>query len=135
MMRMPFLAPVFGVLALVAVASSCVRGEAAPGTSIEPSELAARLSSETAPVILDVRSPDEFASGHIPDAVNVPVAELSDRLVALGLSPTQEIVVHCQRGGRAAAAESILRDAGYANVRDLSGHMEAWRAGGYPLEP
>ena len=126
-------AHIVSILALVAVGSSCGREDAAPGTSIEPSELAARLSSDTAPPILDVRSPDEFASGHIPGAVNVPVRELSDRLGALELSPNEEIVVHCQRGGRAAAAEAILRESGYTDVRELSGHMEAWRAGGHPL--
>jgi len=92
------------------------------------------MASGEAPVILDVRSPEEFASGHIPGAVNIPLNELSERLVALGLSPTDEVVVHCERGGRAEAAESILRESGYTGVRDLSGHMAAWRAGGYPLE-
>ena len=126
-------AQLFGILAFLAVVS-CVREDVAPASSIEPAELAVRLSSDAAPVILDVRSPEEFASGHIPGAVNVPLGELSDRLVALEISPTEEVVVHCQRGGRAAAAESILRESGYRNVRDLSGHMEAWRAGGYPIE-
>ena len=135
-MRMRERAParLVGILALSAVALACAQVDAAPTSSIEPSELAARLSSGAAPVILDVRSPAEFASGHIPSAMNVPLGELSDRLAALELSPTEEIVVHCQSGGRAAAAEAILRESGYTNVRDLSGHMVAWRAGGNPLE-
>jgi len=108
--------------------------DAGPGTSIDPSELAGRIASGTAPVILDVRSPEAFAAGHIPGAVNVPLGEFANRLVGLELSPTQEIVVLCQRGGRAAKAESVLRDSGYTSVRDLKGHMAAWRAGGYPLK-
>lgn len=122
------------LIAVVAIASSCAREHAPAGSSIEPSELAARISSGSAPTILDVRTPEEFASGHIQGALNVPVNELPDRLASLKLSPTQEIVVHCQRGGRAASAESILRQSGYTQVRDLSGHMEAWRGGGYPVE-
>jgi rhodanese-related sulfurtransferase len=102
--------------------------------AIEPSDLAARIAAGTAPVILDVRTPDEFAAGHIPGAVNAPLSELADRLVGLKLSPTQEIVVHCQHSGRAAKAESMLLKSGYTNVRDLTGHMEAWRTGGYPLK-
>jgi rhodanese-related sulfurtransferase len=136
-MRMPRLhrsAPIVGTLAFLAVAWSCVRGDATSRASIEPSELAARISSDEAPFVLDVRSPDEFASGHIPGAVNVPVHELAERLLGLGLSPSDEIVVHCERGGRAEAAESILRESGYTGVRDLGGHMQAWRAGGHPLE-
>ena len=124
----------WAMLAGLAVAAACGRTVVAPSASIEPSELAARISSKEAPFILDVRSPDEFVSGHIPGAVNVPVHELSERLVALGLSPKDEIVVHCERGGRAEVAESMLRTSGYTGVRDLSGHMAAWRAGGYPLE-
>lgn len=125
---------VVGMVVLVAAALSCGPMAADPGTSIEPSELAARIASGKAPAILDVRTADEFAAGHIPGAVNVPLNELAERLPGLKLAPTQEIVVHCQHGGRAAKAESILRESGYTNVRDLSGHMEAWSKGGYPLK-
>jgi phage shock protein E len=126
-------ARIVGILALAFLAASCAREEAGPKSSIEPSELASRISSHTAPVVLDVRTPEEFASGHIPGAVNVPLNELPGRLASLDLSPSQEVVVHCQHGGRAAKAESILREKGYTDVLDLTGHMEAWRAGGYPL--
>jgi rhodanese-related sulfurtransferase len=122
------------MIAVLTVAASCGRKDVAhPSASIEPSELAAQIASKRAPFILDVRSPGEFASGHIPGAVNVPVHELSERLVALALSRTDEIVVHCERGGRAEVAESMLRKSGYTGVRDLDGHMAAWRAGGFPL--
>jgi rhodanese-related sulfurtransferase len=120
-------------IALVALLASCARNHAAAGGPIDPSELAARISSGSAPTILDVRTPEEFASGHIAGAINVPVSELPARLASLKLSPGEEIVVHCQRGSRAASAESILRESGYTRVRDLSGHMEAWQAGGYPV--
>jgi rhodanese-related sulfurtransferase len=122
------------MVVVLAVAAACARGDATPGVSIEPPELAARIASAEPPVILDVRSPEEFASGHIPGAVNIPYDQLSERLAASGLSPTAEIVVHCQSGRRAEIAEAILREAGYTDVRDLTGHMAAWRAGGHPLE-
>lgn len=125
---------VVGILVFVTFAFSCGRVDAGPESSIKASDLAARIASGTAPVILDVRTPDEFASGHISGAVNVPLNELADRLPGLELSPTQEIVVHCQRGPRAAKAETILRNSGYTNVRDLTGHMAEWRTGSYPLE-
>lgn len=122
------------VVALVAIMSACAREQVPAGSTIEPSELAARISSGSAPTILDVRTPEEFAAGHIKGAINVPVTELPDKLASLKLAPTQEIVVHCERGGRAKTAEGILRESGYTQVRDLSGHMEAWRAGGNPVE-
>jgi rhodanese-related sulfurtransferase len=121
-------------LVLLPAASSCAEADPTPGSSIEVSELAARISSNAAPIVLDVRTPDEFAAGHIPGAINVPHTELVERLPELELPVDVEIVVHCERGGRAEAAEAILRQAGYAQVRDLDGHMKTWRAAGLPLE-
>jgi len=105
----------------------------APEPSISPAELADRIAAESAPIVLDVRTPQEFAAGHIPGAVNIPHTELASRLSTLDFDPDQEIVVHCEQGGRASIAESILREGGYTRVRDLTGHMKAWRAGGYPV--
>jgi len=105
-----------------------------PGGAIAPGELAERLAAGTAPLVLDVRTTEEYAAGHVPGALNIPHTELASRLDELPVSRSTELVVHCQRGGRAAVAESLLVDAGYTNVRDLDGHMEAWQQGGYPLE-
>jgi rhodanese-related sulfurtransferase len=85
-------------------------------------------------VILDVRTEAEYASGHVPDAVNIPHDELAARLAELGAETSAPIVVYCERGGRATAAEGVLLDAGYANVLHLEGDMSAWRASGRPTE-
>ena len=127
-------ARIAGSFVLTAALLACARGGAETGSSIEPSELAAQISAGTAPVILDVRTPEEFASGHIPGAVNIPIDQLEGRLATAGLPRSDEIVVHCERGPRAAKAEAILEASGYADVRDLSGHMQAWRAAGLPVE-
>jgi rhodanese-related sulfurtransferase len=129
-----WLVSIFAGLAVLPAASSCAEADPARRSSIEASELAARISSNAAPIVLDVRTPDEFAAGHIPGAINVPHTELVERLPELELPVDVEIVVHCERGGRAEAAEAILRQAGYAQVRDLDGHMKTWRAAGLPLE-
>ncbi len=74
-------------------------------------------------LLLDVRTPEEFHSGHVPQAVNIPVQELAYRLRECG--PTrQPIVVYCRSGGRSASASQILKQAGY-EVRDI-GPMTAW---------
>ncbi len=118
----------------LALLAACGGGGAPAGASIEPGELAARLGSDGAPLVLDVRTPEEFAAGHIPGSVNIPYDALPDRLTELSVEPDEEIVVHCERGGRASSAEAVLRDAGYTRVLDLEGHMQEWRAGGYPVE-
>jgi rhodanese-related sulfurtransferase len=85
-------------------------------------------------LILDVRTPEEFAAGHVPGARNVPYDALAGRLGELAIAPGSEIVVHCQSGVRAAKAERVLADAGYTNVRDLDGHWKAWSEAGLPTE-
>jgi rhodanese-related sulfurtransferase len=69
-------------------------------------------------LILDVRDPDEYAAGHINEAVNIPLPELRQRLHEI--DPNQEIWVHCQVGHRAHYATRILRLHGY-NAKNLSG--------------
>jgi phage shock protein E len=102
--------------------------------TITPRELAGRLAGDDRPVILDVRTVEEFEGGHIPGAVNIPHTELSARIGELSDARTDELVVHCESGRRAAAAEAVLAEAGFARVRDLEGHMGAWRDADYPVE-
>lgn len=74
-------------------------------------------------LLLDVRTPAEFKEGHVPNALNVPVQELPQRLAEVG--PTSRpVVVYCRSGGRSAMASQLLRSAGY-QVKDI-GPMTAW---------
>ena len=85
-------------------------------------------------MILDVRTAEEFASGHVPGAVNVSHDQVSARLDELGSDLDRPVVVYCERGGRAGRAEAVLVDAGFSDVRHLEGDMSAWRAAGRPVE-
>ena len=67
----------------------------------------------------------------MPGAVNVSHEYVADRIGELG--PAREVVVYCERGGRAAQAADVLRDAGFT-VRHLAGDMSAWREQGLPIE-
>lgn len=102
--------------------------------SISGQELAQRIEAGDAPLVLDVRTPEEYASGHIPGAVNIPFDQLAGRMDELKAGKSDEIVVHCQSGRRAAMAEKTLAAAGYTDVRDLEGHMKRWKEAGLPLE-
>jgi rhodanese-related sulfurtransferase len=70
--------------------------------------------------LLDVRNPDEFASGHLPEALNIPVADLGQRLAEVG-SKERPVVVYCRSGGRSARAAQELVGAGWTTVLDLGG--------------
>jgi rhodanese-related sulfurtransferase/DNA-binding transcriptional ArsR family regulator len=99
---------------------------------IAPVELRRRLDAGDV-TLLDVRPADEFAAGHIPGALSVPVAELADRLREL--PKRKEIVAYC-RGPYcvlAVTAVELLRQRGY-RARRLIESIPAWRARGYPID-
>jgi rhodanese-related sulfurtransferase len=124
-----------GLAALLLAAASLACGaEPGAGAAMAPDELAARIAAGDAPLVLDVRTPEEYAAGHVPGAVNIPHDQLAGRLGELGVPKSGEIVVHCEVGRRAEAAEAVLHEAGYTNVLDLTGHMAAWRSAGLPLQ-
>jgi rhodanese-related sulfurtransferase len=126
-----------GLLAVVLTACTAPDGDSKRGAgpkSITAEELAEQIQLSQAPLILDVRSEKEYAEGHIPGALNIPHDQLSDRLSEIDAAKTDEIVVHCRRGHRAGIAEKVLIEAGYSDVRDLDGHMNAWESVGYPIE-
>ncbi|MFB1481788.1 rhodanese-like domain-containing protein [Corallococcus sp. RDP092CA] len=74
--------------------------------------------------LVDVRTPEEFAAGHLPGAVNIPVEELPRRLAELG-SPEKPFVIYCRSGARSSRAEHLLRERGFQDVFNL-GPMSAW---------
>lgn len=77
-------------------------------------------------VVLDVRTPGEFQSGHIPGALNVPVDQLAAHAPRFPATSDRELVLVCQSGGRARAAQQHLQGAGTV----LTGGMAAWTAAG-----
>ncbi len=80
--------------------------------------------------LLDVRRDDEWAAGHAPDAVHIPLAELPDRV---GEVPAdQPVVAVCHAGGRSAKATAYLRAQG-RDVTNYEGGMLAWARAGGPL--
>lgn len=104
------------------------------GTSISATELTERIQSGSPPLVLDVRTREEFAEAHIPGAINIPHDELLTRLAELPIKKSDEVVVHCNRGWRAKQAEETLRRSGYSNVRDLAGQWQEWWAARLPTE-
>lgn len=92
---------------------------------ITPTELDGLLA-EDAVVLVDIRNPGEVEQGRIPGSVNIPLAQLRNRLDML---PTDKaIVVHCAGGWRSSVAASLLRAQGFDNVWDLAGGYNAWAA-------
>ncbi len=82
--------------------------------------------------LIDVRSPSEFAQGHIKGAINIPYSEIDQHLAQL--TSSDDIVVYCRSGRRAAIAEQTLLDHGFKRVFHLEGDILDWQSKGLPLE-
>jgi glyoxylase-like metal-dependent hydrolase (beta-lactamase superfamily II)/rhodanese-related sulfurtransferase len=92
---------------------------------VETSELRALLAAQAPPLVLDVRTPAEWEAHHIDGALHVPLNRLSSELARVPRG--RPIVVTCKAGYRSSIAKSLLAKAGYGDVRDLVGGMDAWQ--------
>ena len=79
--------------------------------------------------IVDVRGTAEWAEGHVPGAVNIPLPELADRMAEL---PEGPLVLHCQGGSRSVIAASLLLAAGRTDIANMEGGFVAWSRAGLP---
>lgn len=83
--------------------------------------------------VVDVRTAEEFAKGHLRDAKNIPLADLPARIGELDKSKARSVVVVCQSGARADKAVRQLAAAGFEDVISLDGGLTAWQAAGLPV--
>ncbi len=100
--------------------------------TLSPDDLYEKRQSGPAPLVLDVRTPEEFRLGHIPGAVNIPHTELASRIGEVQQS--HAVVLYCMLGPRARLGEKTLLDAGVGNVFHLDGGLHAWQQAGFPVE-
>jgi hydroxyacylglutathione hydrolase len=84
--------------------------------------------------IVDVRRPGEYVNGHVPSALNAPLASLDKSLGPLPLQKNKPTAVICAGGYRSSAAASLLQKQGFSNLLNVSGGTGAWVNAGYPVE-
>jgi phage shock protein E len=96
----------------------------------------AAIPSDKGFIMIDVRSPQEHASGVIPGTdMNIEFTQIKGRHREIGAKLDDHIVVYCQSGHRSNIAAETLADLGYKHVYNVTGSMEAWLEAGYPVEP
>lgn len=100
---------------------------------ITPEELKDRLESDGEIFLLDVRDPDEFSSGHIEGAVNIPIHELPNRTKELPAELGHPIISICLSGARSAYATMFLKVFGYSDSKNLDFGMTGWMNNGFPV--
>jgi len=103
-------------------------------TDISQVELMQRIKANHANLILDVRSPKEYAEGHIPGAINIPHDQLGSRLAEIGSHKDKDVVLYCGSGGRVSIAANTLQAAGFSKLLHLDGDMNGWRSNGQPIK-
>ena len=93
--------------------------------------LAAEMAGADPPLVLDVRNPREWATGHIDGSVNIPLNHLEERIGEIPRD--RRIAVHCAGGYRSSIAASILLRSGISNLIEISGGLAAWDAAQLPV--
>jgi hydroxyacylglutathione hydrolase len=101
---------------------------------MQAKELLQRITTKTAPVVLDVRSGIEFNAGHIPGAIHAPNLKILLKMAKLPEDKTSLLVITCEHGPRAQMAQGLLGMYGYKNTTLLDGHMSGWRRDGLKIE-
>lgn len=99
---------------------------------IKPQE-AVRLMNQEEAIALDVRDDKEFRSGHILNAVHIPLPLLEERLQELDAQKDKPVIAYCRTGQRSAQAAVVLRKQGFERVYKLGGGVLAWQGAGLPL--
>jgi sulfur-carrier protein adenylyltransferase/sulfurtransferase len=92
------------------------------------------LDGPDAPLVVDVREPDEWADGHIPHAVHVPRGHFESKIEQAAPDRARPVVVYCAGGSRSAFAAKTLQELGYENVVSLAGGYTDWKRNGYPTQ-
>lgn len=100
---------------------------------MDVAELRARSKTERPVQVVDVRTPPEYGSGHVPGAINVPLGDFER--TADGLDRTRPTAVICAGGYRSAAAASLLQREGLRDLYNVIGGTAAWKSAGYETEP
>lgn len=93
-------------------------------TNITPEEAKNRLASEKSIILLDVRTKEEYDTGHIKDAILMPIDTIKEESVKKLMDKNATIFVYCRSGSRSSAAAKILVDQGYKKVYNLGGIID-----------
>ncbi len=123
---------IFWGLAALLVAGVALSQRAARKAALPVEAAMSLLADEPDCQITDVRSPAEYASGHLVGARNLPLNQLPERW--LELDSSRPVLVYCATGVRSAAARRKLLAQGLVRVYDLRGGVQTWVASGHRLE-
>lgn len=115
-----------GIIATAFALTSCSTSVA---NKVSPKEFADVIKNSSV-VIVDVRTPAEYASGHLANAVNVDFESADFKSNVAQLDKAKTYAVYCRSGNRSGQAVKVMEDAGFTNLYDLDGGINDWVAAG-----
>ncbi len=132
---MSFLRCMFLWSCAAAAVCGCVCGNPDAGSVSggQPAEQPA-ATLQSGGVLLDVRSPEEFASGHLRGALNIPHDRIAEEIAAAVPDKSAQVILYCRSGRRAGTALNTMKAMGYGNVSNFGGLEDARERLGLPVE-
>ena len=115
-------------LMLIPLLVGCSGNNKSAYEQITPAEAKAIMDSREGYIILDVRTPEEFATGHIAGAILIPDYEIGEKAESILTDKDQLILVYCRSGRRSKNAASELATLGYTNIKEFGGIID-WEYG------
>lgn len=110
-----------------------LRGVGGGRHGLSPTQATLLINRESAEII-DIREPDDYVAGHLPESRNIPAGRLEERVGELDKLKDTPLILVCQNGTRSGSECAKLEKLGFAKVHSLEGGIAAWRAAGLPLK-
>lgn len=104
----------------------------ASATGLGPVDAVKKMNHNDA-IVVDVRTDEEFQSGHILNALHIPLGLLDSKIQMLDQHRDKPVIVSCQSGNRSGRAISIMKKRGFTDIYNLSGGIMAWQRASLPL--
>ncbi len=125
------------MLGMTFLTSSVLSQNATQNTAQTTPDLSAtdfqkKLAMDNTAIVLDVRTPQEYAKGHLPNATTINFFDTDFKEKVNKLDKTKPVYVYCAVGGRSAKATKILQESGFKKVYNLLGGFNGWSAAGLP---
>jgi len=115
------------------VAISCVKSQTEGMALVDVLTFEQKMKEEGVQLI-DVRTPSEYADGHLVNAINININDSDFKAKMEALDKTKPILVYCKSGGRSGRACSQLKEMGFTDITDLDGGIIDWKANEKPVE-
>jgi rhodanese-related sulfurtransferase len=134
---MPALRILLAVAVLIGLTVACSGGndETTAGIRVVSAETGGQILDNPPDglVVLDVRTPEEFAAGHLPGAIMIDFNGPDFRQQIAELDPEVPYLLYCRSGNRSSGARAVMEDLGFVDVADVDGGILAWSEAGLPV--